>query len=197
MANDKVSYLVFDVESVSDGSLISQVRYPEDKLDGPEAIERYRRELMEERGTDFVPYTYHLPISVVIAKVAADFRVLDIVMLDEPEYRPHVITENFWRGWQLYNHPTLVSFNGRSFDLPLLELSAFRFGLSLPEWFNDEARSWEQSRNRYNLSAHLDLQENPLQSRRYTIQRRIESRCQCVGQARQDGYPRTYGPGSL
>jgi len=159
MANDKVSYLVFDVESVSDGSLISQVRYPEDKLDGPEAIERYRRELMEERGTDFVPYTYHLPISVVIAKVAADFRVLDIVVLDEPEYRPHVITENFWRGWQLYNHPTLVSFNGRSFDLPLLELSAFRFGLSLPEWFNDEARSWEQSRNRYNLSAHLDLQE--------------------------------------
>ena len=159
MANDKVAYLVFDVESVSDGSLVSHVRYPQQKLDASEAIEQYRQELIEEKGSDFIPYTYHLPISVVLAKVTTDFRLLDIVVLDEPQFRPHVITENFWRGWRVYSHPTLVSFNGRSFDLPLLELSAFRFGLSLPEWFNDGARSWEQSRNRYNLAAHLDLQE--------------------------------------
>ncbi|MGW8257320.1 MAG: hypothetical protein ACWGMZ_07550, partial [Thermoguttaceae bacterium] len=36
-----------------------------------------------------------------------------------------------------YRRPTLVSFNGRGFDLPLLELAAFRFGISVPGWFQD------------------------------------------------------------
>jgi hypothetical protein len=40
-----------------------------------------------------------------------------------------------------------------------LELAAFRFGLSVPGWFNVEARSFEQARNRYNIDAHIDLQE--------------------------------------
>ena len=58
-----------------------------------------------------------------------------------------------------HSRPTLVSFNGRTFDLPLLELAAFRYGLSVPGWFNLTAKSFEQARNRYNLEAHIDLQE--------------------------------------
>ena len=69
------------------------------------------------------------------------------------------MVEHFWRGWEKYKQPTLVSFNGRTFDIPLLELSAFRFGLSIPGWFNLAAKSFEQHRNRYNLDAHFDLQE--------------------------------------
>ena len=59
--------------------------------------------------------------------------MLDLVALDEPQFRPHVITEHFWRGWESYQRPTLVSFNGRTFDIPLLELAAFRYGVSLPK----------------------------------------------------------------
>ena len=55
--------------------------------------------------------------------------------------------------------PTLVSFNGRTFDNPLLELAAYRFGISIPDWFNLNARTYEQKRNRYNQDSHLDLQE--------------------------------------
>ncbi|HEY2249397.1 MAG TPA: 3'-5' exonuclease, partial [Planctomycetaceae bacterium] len=53
--------------------------------------------------------------------------------------------------------PTLVSFNGRGYDLPLLELAAFRYGLSIPYWFNVDGKSFEQARNRYNCYAHIDL----------------------------------------
>jgi predicted PolB exonuclease-like 3'-5' exonuclease len=81
------------------------------------------------------------------------------VALDEPQFRSHVITENFWRGWEAYRRPTLVSFNGRTFDLPLLELAAFRYGLSLPGWFHTTGKSYEQPRNRYNAEAHLDLHD--------------------------------------
>jgi 3'-5' exonuclease len=159
MAEPVVRYLVFDIESVADGELVSQLRYPGRDLSAAAAVALYRSELMEKHDSDFIPYTFQLPVSVAIAKVAADFRLLDLVVLDEPQFRPHIITEHFWRGWEGYRRPTLVSFNGRSFDLPLLELAAYRYGLSLPAWFNLGAKSFEQNRNRFNLDAHIDLQE--------------------------------------
>jgi predicted PolB exonuclease-like 3'-5' exonuclease len=154
-----VAYLVFDLESVADGALVSRLRYPGEMLDPPVAIQRYRDELMAKFESDFIPYTFQYPISVAVAKVAADFRLLDVVALDDPAFRPHVIAENFWRGWERYHRPTLVSFNGRGFDLPMLELAAFRYGVSLPGWFLARAKSSDQPRNRYNTSAHLDLME--------------------------------------
>lgn len=154
-----IAYLVFDVESATDGELVSRIRYAGEGLTAAEAVSRYRAELMEKYGNDFVPYTFQVPISVAVAKVTGDFALQDVVVLDEPHNRPPVITENFWRGWEAYQRPTLVSFNGRGFDLPLLELAAFRFGLSVPGWFRSEGRAFEQPRNRYNISAHIDLCE--------------------------------------
>ena len=159
MATSNVRYLVFDVESVADPQLVSSLRYPGEGLSGQEAVRRYRDELMEKHGSDFVPYTFQLPISVVVAKLGADFRLIDLVVLDEPEYRPHVIADHFWRGWEAYRRPTFVSFNGRGFDLPLLELAAFRFGLNLSTWFASGAKAYEQPRNRYNSNSHIDLCE--------------------------------------
>jgi predicted PolB exonuclease-like 3'-5' exonuclease len=155
----EVGYLVFDVESVADGDLVSRLRYPEDSLDGDAAIERYRKELLEKTQSDFIPYTYQVPVAVAIAKVAKDLSLIDLVVLDEPAFRPHIITDHFWRGWSAYGRPTLVTFNGRSFDLPLLELAAFRYGISIPQWLNIHARNYEQARYRYNTDAHLDLHE--------------------------------------
>jgi len=159
MPTPGVSYLVFDVESVADPALVSRLRYPGESIEPHEAVRRYRDELMEKYESDFIPYTYQVPISVAVAKVAGNFRMIDLVVLDEPEFRPHVIVENFWRGWEKYRRPALVSFNGRSFDVPLLELAAFRYGLSLPTWFNASGKSFEQPRNRYNTQSHLDLCE--------------------------------------
>ena len=159
MTDSHVSYFVFDVESVADGNLVAKLRYAHAQLGPQEAIASYRTELMEKQGTDFIPYTFQMPVSVVIAKVDAQAQLLDVVVLDEPQFRPHVITEHFWRGWERYGRPTLVTFNGRCFDIPLLELAAFRYGVCVPGWFEDRSRSWEQPRNRYNTHAHWDLQD--------------------------------------
>lgn len=157
MTQSDVQYFVFDVESVADGSLVASVRYPGEGLSADEAVSRFREELMEQYNSDFIPYTFQLPVSVVIAKIDAHFRLLDIVALDEPGFRPHVITDHFWRGWRGYDRPTLVTFNGRGFDVPLLELAAFRFGISVPDWFSTAVKTWDQHRNRYNTRSHLDL----------------------------------------
>lgn len=154
-----VKFLVFDVESAADGALVSKLRYAGQNLSPAEAVARYRAELMAKYETDFIPYTFQVPVSIAVAKVAADCRLVDLVVLDEPNYRSHVMTEHFWRGWERYQRPTLVSFNGRGFDIPLLELAAFRYGISAPQWFNSSAKAYDQPRNRYNIDAHYDLHE--------------------------------------
>ena len=159
MPSPAVSHLVFDIESIADGELISRVRYPGEGYSAEKAIEVYCAERMELYGTEFIPYTFHVPVAVAIIKLSVDFRIIDIVTLDTPEYRPHVITQKFWEGWRVYKMPTFVSFNGRTFDIPLMELAAFRYGIGIPGWFNLGEKSFDQKRNRYNQGAHIDLQE--------------------------------------
>ena len=156
--SDRPAYFVFDIESVADAPLVSKVHFG-GKVPPEKAIRKYRDELLEKSGgeSDFIPYTFQLPVSVAIGKVAADFSLLDVVVLDEPEYRPHEICSKFWRGWAAYKMPTLVSFNGRGFDVPLLELAAFRYGVSIPAWFAMNAKTFDQPRNRYNTKTHIDL----------------------------------------
>lgn len=156
---ENVAYLVFDVEAVADGDLIRRVRYNATGLSDAEAMARYRQELMEKRGNDVIPATFMQPIAVAIAKVAADFRLTDLILLDPPQYRPAEIARRFWQGWNHYGRPALVTFNGRGYDLPVLELAAYRYGLSVPGWFNFDARSFDQARNRYNTASHIDLMD--------------------------------------
>lgn len=153
----QVAYFIFDIETIADGELVSKIRYPNESLTPGEALARYQAQLLAETGKDVLPVTFMLPISVAVAKVDAEYRLLDVAVLDAPKYRPQVITRHFWQGWNAYGRPTLVSFNGRGYDVPVMELAAYRYGYSVPAWFNVNARTYEQSRNRYNSMAHLDL----------------------------------------
>ena len=159
MSNPAAAYFVFDLESVADGALVSRLHYPGEMLDPPAAVERYRAELMAKNGSDFIPYTFQYPTAVAIAKVAVDFRLLDLVVLDEPKFRPHVITENFWRGWDHYRRPTLVSFNGRGFDIPLLNWRRFAMGSACPAGFCREPDRTSSRGIATTPTSHVDLME--------------------------------------
>jgi 3'-5' exonuclease len=119
--SEKPAFLIFDIETVVDGRLVQRVRFPDEPALAPaEAVTRYRRQLLESSNgkSDFVPHTFHLPISIAIAKVAADLSLQEVRTLDRPKFRPQVIARTFWKGWQSYGQPTFVTFNGRVFDLP-------------------------------------------------------------------------------
>jgi len=111
---------------------------------------------MEQRGSDFVPYVYHTPVSLALAKVGADFSLQELSVLKIEDGGAKKLCERFWGGWRYYNFPQFVTFNGRGFDLPLMELTAFRYGIPIPEWFADDVPSYKQPRNRY-AGSHLDL----------------------------------------
>ena len=153
----QVRYLVFDIESVADPVLVAKLKYPDRDIAPNDAVRAFRDELLEKNDTDFIPYPFQLPVSIAVAKVDAEFHLLDLVTLDEPKFRPHIMTDLFWRGWMAYDKPTLVTFNGRGFDIPLLELAAFRYGISIPAWFALKAKTYDQPRNRYNTESHFDL----------------------------------------
>ena len=168
MTSSKVRYLLFDVESVADGELLKKILYPGESYTPQQAVDQCRIDRMEKTGREFIPYTFQFPIAVAIAKIGTDLSLLDLKTLDDEEYRPHVITKDFWSGWKHYKEKntvngrydlTLVSFNGRTFDIPLMELSAYRFGVPIGDWMNNRMPSYEQPRNRYNSNSHLDLQE--------------------------------------
>jgi predicted PolB exonuclease-like 3'-5' exonuclease len=160
--SDKPAYLVFDIETVVDGRLVQRIRYPEQPTLTPaEAVAKQRRQLLDASGgkSDFIPHTFHLPVSVAVAKVGADYALQEVRTLDRGRFRPQVIARTFWKGWHSYGQPTFVTFNGRSFDLPVMELAAFRYGIPVSAWFQSTGPSYQQPRNRYNANAHLDLQD--------------------------------------
>jgi predicted PolB exonuclease-like 3'-5' exonuclease len=162
MSSSRPAYLVMDIETVVDGRLVQRVRYPDEPGLSPEAaIARYREQLLTASGgkSDFIPHTFHLPVSIAIAKVGDDLALQEVRTLDRPRFRPQVIARSFWKGWEKYGRPTIVTFNGRFFDLPVLELCAFRWGIPVGAWFTTQGPGYSQPRNRYNTSSHLDLQD--------------------------------------
>jgi predicted PolB exonuclease-like 3'-5' exonuclease len=136
------AYIVFDTESVVDGALLARVLYPGSDLAAEEAIARYEE---EQEGNEsprgvFIPVSFHVPVAIGVARVGADFRLLDIAALDTPRFDPRAMVTLFWKGVQVYSGVTLVDFNGRGFDIPLLSLAAFRFGIPCPRYFADPDR---------------------------------------------------------
>ena len=151
--DNETRYIVYDVESVVDGGLLSRVLYRGEGLSNEEAIARY---LEDEGDPDaFIPVAFQLPVAISVARVSSDFRLLDISCLDDPGFDPMEMTRLFWAGVEHYRRAALVDFNGRGFDLPLLTLNAFRFGISCPTYFADDRFGY---RYRY-TEKHLDLMD--------------------------------------
>lgn len=149
------AFLIVDVETAPDGELLRRVRYSRDNITAAQAAERARADALERSGgrSDFIAPSFCHPVAIAVARVAADYTLQAITCLDAPKFRPREMTADFWKGLAHY-HSTLVTFNGRGFDLPVLELAAFRFGISVRGYFNER----HGRRARYGRQ-HLDLHD--------------------------------------
>jgi len=147
----KTAFLIVDTESIPDGRLLNLAKYPGEKLSDDDAIARAQEEARATSFTksDFLPVTFQIPVAICVARVAADLSLTNVTCLDAPQYRTHEMVRQFFIGYERYK-AKLVTFNGRGFDMPLLELAAARYGISAPHYF-------AQGRHRYNGG--LDLME--------------------------------------
>jgi len=146
-----MAFAIFDIETRVDKRLLNQAFFARDGLSDEDAYQRFRDEL-RGRGNDFFPLTLHVPISIAIGNAGDDHALRSVESLAIGDYGEDKLANEFWKRADRF-HGCLVSFNGRRFDLPVLELSALRHGISAPGYFSDG----DSPRSRYAPERHLDL----------------------------------------
>ena len=151
--HDAMEFAIFDIETRIDKQLLNQVFFPHDSISDDEAYLRFREDL-RDRGGDFSPLTLHVPISIVIGNVGGDHILRSVQTLTIPGDSEERLVREFWTRLEDFRG-CLVSFNGRRFDLPVLELAAMRWGISAPCYFADD----NSPRSRHSPERHLDLCE--------------------------------------
>jgi predicted PolB exonuclease-like 3'-5' exonuclease len=147
-----MAFAVFDVETRVDKHLLNQVYFDGQGLSDSEAFDRYREDLRRRRDSDFFPITLHLPISIAIGNVDDNYVLNAVETLALGDYSEETLVREFWTRAERFAG-TLVTFNGRRFDIPVLELAALRHGIAAPVHFGDESLA----RNRHSAARHFDL----------------------------------------
>jgi predicted PolB exonuclease-like 3'-5' exonuclease len=146
-----VRFAIFDVETRIDKALVRAVFHRNEDIGEEEAYQNAREQIVarSRSGSDFFPVAFHVPVAIVIGDVDDD-RVLTSVETLAPGGDEKALVCAFWDRLEQFRG-TLVSFNGRGFDLPVLELGALRHGCRIPRYFK------EGYRYRYSDEAHYDL----------------------------------------
>ena len=126
-------YLALDLETVPDEDLVAAVD-GEPGRPYPDKLGRLLAARRAQSGgrSDFLPLPYHRP--VVACSLEAVEREGALVVVDASCWTDRRGSEESFlaRTWERLTGRTLVTFHGRGFDLPVLELRSLKLGLSLP-----------------------------------------------------------------
>ena len=110
--------LAFDIETIPDCAGIRRIHdLPGDLPDQEVAEVAFQKRRVQSGGSDFLPP--HLHRVVVISCVLRNDDGLRVFSLGEPQDTEAAAIQRFFDGMEKYV-PQLVSWNGRSFDLPVL-----------------------------------------------------------------------------
>jgi 3'-5' exonuclease len=125
-----VAYLIFDIETRQDPALMGS----------------YYTDLDEHAG---IPLIAQVPICIGVANVNGDMTLSGVAVRSVAGADPEPLVRHFWEVTE-QGSATFVTFNGRGFDFPVLELWALRLRIPIP-------RYWQNCRDRYRGSRHIDL----------------------------------------
>jgi len=125
------SYLVLDIETVPDDALY----VPPEVTNGSER--------------PFPPLYVHQPIVIGVLWLDENYRFRRLGVIGEGKDERDML-DHFSQFIDRYQ-PDLVTYNGRSFDLPVLALRALRHGVPMSWYYQG------RTRHRYSEEGHLDL----------------------------------------
>jgi 3'-5' exonuclease len=104
--------------------------------------------------SDFFPIPFHVPIAIGTLQADENYRIKSLGCLGTDRLTEQELIPRFWQIFETCQ--TMVTFNGRGFDLPVLETRALKYGLSLPRYFGTlDTRNYRG--NRYSDRFHIDL----------------------------------------
>jgi len=150
--------LVFDIETVPDVDagrrLLSLTG-----LSDAQVVEAMKLHRYSEAGTEF--QRHHLHRIVAISVVLRTAETLQVWSLGTAESDEKALVQRFFEGVERFQ-PTLVSWNGSGFDLPVLHYRALLHGVEARTYWDtghfDRERKWDNYISRYQF-AHIDVMD--------------------------------------
>ena len=155
--------LVFDIETIPDVAGIRRINDWPAELPDTEVAERAFAARRAKTGGDFLPLHVHRVVCIsCVLRTREGFKVWSLAA---PELDEAAIIQRFFDGIEKFS-PQLVSWNGGSFDLPVLHYRAMLHGVSAPRYWEmgegdyADARDfkWNNYISRYHMR-HLDLMD--------------------------------------
>lgn len=126
-----MNILVFDIETVPDTESARRLFGLEglSEQDTAKAMTHLRQ---QETGSEFLPHHLQRIVAISIAmRSAKSFKVWSLGQEDSSEAE---LLERFYDGLRRFD-PTLVSWNGSGFDLPVIHYRSLKHGIAAPRYW--------------------------------------------------------------
>jgi predicted PolB exonuclease-like 3'-5' exonuclease len=148
--------LVFDIETVPDAELGRRLGFEGGDFEVAAQMLAARE---EESGSSFLPLEQHRVVAIsTLLRSGDQLQVWSLGTMDSPE---DDLVRRFFGGIDRLR-PTLVSWNGSGFDLPVLHYRMLRHGIASPTYWDTGERDrdfkWNNYLNRFH-TRHLDLMD--------------------------------------
>lgn len=151
--------LVFDIETIPDVAGLRRLRAEWRDLADAEVAESAFEERREKKGSDFLPLYLQRVVAIsCVLRNDAGFRVGSIGAAGDPE---QTLIQSFF-GMIDRHTPQMVSWNGSSFDLPVLHYRGLLAGVSAARYWELGAEDPEFRYNNYigrYHTRHIDLMD--------------------------------------
>lgn len=182
--------MVYDLETVPDCVLGRKVLTLANEISDEEVVAALKaRRLEQTHGqSEFLPHYLQRIVAISVVVRGEDW--VKVWSLGENANEKDLI-ERFFAGVERYK-PTLVSWNGSGFDLPVLHYRALLHGVAAGQYWengeNDSDFKWNNYLSRYH-SRHLDLMDvlAAYQSRAYAPLNEVAMMLGCPGKMGMDG----------
>ncbi|MCA3270160.1 MAG: 3'-5' exonuclease [Thalassospira sp.] len=156
---------VFDIETIPDTDLAPALTGCDsaDILERREAMRQYHLKATDGKN-DFLRQPFHKVVAISFAEAQIvragaheAYTLVDIRSGGTETSSEKELVLGFFKYLEKKN-ARLVSFNGRTFDLPVLKYRALHYGIPTP-WLYNTADKWNNYGSRYSFDWHCDLIE--------------------------------------
>ena len=153
-----MNVLIFDIETVPDVESGKKI-YDLDGLSDKDVIKAIEHLRTQQIGNGFMPH--YMQQIVAISAVLSTGNTLKVWSLGEKDSNEKELLERFFAGLEKYN-PTIVSWNGGGFDLPVIHYRALLHGVEAHHYWQvgDEDASFRYNNylGRFHWR-HIDLMD--------------------------------------
>lgn len=129
-------FVTLDLETVPDEGLVAAVA----GRPGGTYAEQLQQVVAERRArtggrSDFLPLPYHRPVAACLLEAVEEGGLLSVTDVAAWTDRKGEESAFLERLWDRLQDASVITFHGRGFDLPVLELRSLKLGVPAPGWF--------------------------------------------------------------